>query len=149
MPTISFATRLGRVLLLALPFLAGSALASEGQDLVFQGDASFQGPHGGQAIQAALVDTALGETIAIETGEVSADDDPSFSFSFPGALAADGQYAVHYWIDANFGGGTPGNCDAMQHDHQWSVTIEPGDGPVTHSEHHDPSAQSAVCDTFR
>ncbi|MFG6138032.1 hypothetical protein [Halomonas sp. B23F22_10] len=149
MPTTSFAARLGRGLLLTLPLFAGTALASEGRDLVFQGDASFQGPHGGQAIQAALVDTALDETIAVETGKVSGEDDPSFSVTFQRALVADGQYAVHYWIDANFGGGTAGNCDPMQHDHQWSVPIAPGDGPVTHTEHHDPSAQSAVCDTFR
>ncbi|WP_046079487.1 hypothetical protein [Halomonas sp. HG01] len=149
MSTTSFAARLGLSLSLTLPLIAGTVLASEGQDLVFQGDTSFQGPHGGQAIQAALVDTALDETIAVETGKVSAEDAPSFAFTFPGALEADGRYAVHYWIDANFGGGTAGNCDPMQHDHQWSVTIEPGDGPVTHTERHDPSTQSAVCDTFR
>ncbi|MCK2184072.1 hypothetical protein [Halomonas getboli] len=149
MNTTLLTARLGRCLLLALPLVVGSALAADGQDLTFQGDASFQGPHGGQAIQAALIDTARNETIAIKTGKVSADDDPSFSFTFPGALMEGGQYAVNYWIDANFGGGTPGNCDSMQHDHQWHVALEPGSGPVTHTEHHDPSAQTSVCDTFR
>ncbi|ATJ81505.1 hypothetical protein ACFPTY_00870 [Halomonas beimenensis] len=138
-----------RLALLALPLVAGAALASEGQDLTFQGDASFQGPHGGQAIQAAVVDTATGDTIAVKTGEVAADADPAFSFVFTGALMEGGSYAVHYWIDSNFGGGSPGQCDDMQHDHQWSVPIEAGAGPVTHTEGHDPSAQSAVCETFR
>ncbi|MBB3139412.1 hypothetical protein [Halomonas organivorans] len=149
MNTTPLTARLGRSLLLALSLVAGSALAADGQDLTFQGDASFQGPHGGMPIQAALVDTASGDTIAVETGEVSADADPSFTFTFPGALTDDGSYAVHYWIDSNFGGGTAGNCDDMQHDHQWSVPIQPTGGPVTHTEHHDPSAQTAVCDTFR
>ncbi|MFG6177888.1 hypothetical protein ACGTN6_11645 [Halomonas sp. THAF12] len=143
-----FTTRLGLGLSLTL-LLAGAALASEGQDLTFQGDASFHGPHGGQALQAALVDAANGDTIAVKTGEVSAEADPSFSFTFPGVLMEGGDYAVHYWIDSNFGGGTAGNCDDMQHDHQWSVAIEPTGGPVTHTEQHDPSAQTAVCDTFR
>ncbi len=140
---------LARCLLVAGATLAGSALADQGSDLTFQGDASFQGAHGGQAIQAALVDTALGETIAVKTGEVSADREPAFSFTFPGALQEGGSYAVHYWIDSNFGGGTSGNCDPMSNDHQWRVAIEPADGPVTHTEHHDPAAQSAVCDSFR
>ncbi|MBB3231267.1 hypothetical protein [Halomonas stenophila] len=147
--TMLSATRLGRGLLLALPLVAGAALASEGHDLTFQGDASFNGPHGGQAIQAALVDTASGETIAVKTGEVSADGDPAFSFAFPGVLREGGSYAVHYWIDSNFGGGNAGNCDPMDNDHQWSVAIEAGGEATTHVESHDPSAQTAVCDTFQ
>lgn len=146
--TALLSTRLGSALSLTL-LLTGTTLAAEGRDLTFQGDASFGGPHGGQAIQAALVDVSRGETIAVETGEVAASADPAFSFVFPGALREGERYAVHYWIDANFGGGSAGQCDPMQHDHQWRVAIEDGTGPVTHTESHDPSTQAAVCDTFR
>lgn len=133
---------------LALAVLAAPALAAGGQDLTFQGDASFGGPHGGQAIQAALVDTDAGEVLAVEAGTVSADGDPAFSFTFPGALEAGGHYAVDYWIDSNFGGGSAGTCDGMQHDHQWHVPIEAGEMATTHVERHDPAAQSAVCASF-
>ncbi|RAR59822.1 hypothetical protein BCL93_108172 [Onishia taeanensis] len=128
--------------------LSTTALAADGQDLTFQGDASFGGPHGGQAIKAALVDTASGEVLAVQSDTVSADGDPAFSFTFPGALQAGGSYAVDYWIDSNFGGGSVGTCDGMQNDHQWHIPIEAGDMATTHVESHDPSAQSPVCASF-
>ncbi|WP_242458030.1 hypothetical protein [Halomonas sp. YLGW01] len=134
--------------MLSMTLLASAALAADGHDLTFQGDASFGGPHGGQAIQAALVDTDSGEVLAVESGTVSADGAPAFSFSFPGALKAGGRYAVDYWIDSNFGGGTAGTCDGMQHDHQWHIPILAGEMATTHVERHDPSAQSAVCASF-
>ncbi|WP_458527008.1 hypothetical protein [Onishia taeanensis] len=134
--------------LFATSLLATTALAADGHDLTFQGDASFGGPHGGQAIQAALIDTGSGQVLAVESGTVLADGDPAFSFSFPGALDSSGSYAVDYWIDSNFGGGTAGTCDGMQHDHQWRIPISGGDMSTTHVERHDPSAQSAVCASF-
>ncbi|MFM9269596.1 hypothetical protein ACJ7V3_04940 [Halomonas elongata] len=139
---------LGRCALFALPLVAASALADDGSDLTFQGDASFGGPHGGQSIQVALIDTASGEVLGMESGEVSADADPAFAFDFPGALQEGGSYAVHYWIDSNFGGGSVGSCDEMQNDHQWNVPIEADGGDVSHVESHDPSTLASVCDTF-
>ncbi|SEN02921.1 hypothetical protein SAMN04487952_10975 [Halomonas caseinilytica] len=147
MSTIS----LGRRALFALPLFAFStfsALAEEGSDLTFQGDASFGGPHGGQSIQAALIDTASGEVLGMESGEVSASAEPAFTFEFPGALQEGGNYEVHYWIDSNFGGGSVGRCDEMQNDHQWSIPIEADGGNVSHVETHDPSTLASVCDTF-
>ncbi|MDT8879457.1 hypothetical protein RSO68_08250 [Halomonas saccharevitans] len=137
-----------RRLLLGLLLVAPLTLASEGYDLTFQGDASFAGAHGGQAVQAALVDADSGEVLEMASGTVSADDDPTFSFDFPGALSEGGSYAVHYWIDSNFGGGSEGSCDPMGTDHQWSVALEASGGAVTHVESHDPGAQSEVCATF-
>lgn len=134
--------------LFSAALLSTTALAAEGRDLTFQGDASFGGPHGGQSIQAALVDTESGEVLAVESGTVSATDDPAFSFTFPDALEAGGSYAVDYWIDSNFGGGMEGTCDGMQHDHQWHIPIEAADMATTHVESHDPSNQTAVCDSF-
>ncbi|APE30397.1 hypothetical protein BOX17_05150 [Halomonas aestuarii] len=137
-----------RRLLLSLLFLAPVALAMEGQDLTFQGDASFNGPHGGQAVQAALVDASSGEVLETMSDTVSADADPAFSFDFPGALHEGGSYEVHYWIDSNFGGGSEGSCDPKGTDHQWSVALEASGEAVTHVESHNPGAQSDVCATF-
>lgn len=128
--------------------LSTPALAADGQDLTFQGDASFNGPHGGQAIKAALVDTTSGELVDMQSGTVSADGDPAFSFTFRDALQAGDSYAVDYWIDSNFGGGSVGTCDGMQHDHQWHIPIEVGNGATTHVESHAPSAMSPVCASF-
>lgn len=141
-------TLFSRWLLLALPWVAVPALAADGQDLTFQGDASFGGPHGGQAIQVALVEASSGDVLATQSGEVSADADPAFSFEFPGALEEGGSYRVNYWIDSNFGGGSVGSCDELQQDHQWSRDIEMSDGAVSHVETHDPSTLTAVCDSF-
>ena len=146
-PTIP-CSALSRWMLLSLLFAAPLAQASDGHDLTFKGDASFGGPHGGQAIQAAVVDAESGEVVAEESGSVSADDDPAFSFDFPGALQDGKGSEVHYWIDSNFGGGSQGSCDPMENDHQWRVTLEQASEAVTHVESHDPGAQSDVCATF-
>lgn len=52
---------------------------------------------------------------------MSATQDPSFSL-FTGAVLKKGAtYEIHYWIDSNTGGGTPGVCDPKAIDHQWST----------------------------
>ncbi|MDN3521897.1 hypothetical protein [Halomonas ramblicola] len=136
---------------LPLLLLPCAALADDGHDLSFQGDASFQGPHGGQAIEAALVDADSGEVLARQDGSVSAEDDPAFVLDFPGALQEGRGYEVHYWIDSNFGGGSEGACDPMEHDHQWRVTLDEADEAdeaVTHVEDHDPGRMTEACSTF-
>ncbi|MGK7311759.1 MAG: hypothetical protein ACN0LA_05920 [Candidatus Longimicrobiales bacterium M2_2A_002] len=118
-------------------------------DLTFQGDASFQGAHGGQAIEVGVVRSSDGQLVTSTSGTVSGTTDPAFSFDFPGALLKGVEYEVHYWIDSNFGGGTAGVCDPVDVDHQWSVTLgSTMDDSVTQTEAHDPTAQSAVCSTF-
>ena len=118
-------------------------------DLTFQGDASFQAPHGGQDIQAGVVRASDGALMVSRTGTVASDADPAFSFDFPGALLKGVSYEVHYWIDSNFGDGTEGTCDEVDDDHQWSVELgSTMDDAVTHTESHDAGSQSAVCSTF-
>lgn len=119
-------------------------------DLVFQGDASFQGAHGGQAIQVGVVRSSDGTLVASQSDTVSASADPAFSFEFPGALLKGAGYEVHYWIDSNFGDGTAGTCDEVDDDHQWLVDLgSTTDDVVTHVEPHDPGSQSSVCATFQ
>jgi hypothetical protein len=118
-------------------------------DLTFQGDDSFNGPHGDQPIEIGLVRSSDGALVTTMSGTVSASENPSFAFELPGALLKDTSYEVHYWIDSNFGGGTAGTCDPVNTDHQWSVDLgTPMDDSVVHTESHDAGAQSAVCATF-
>ena len=115
-------------------------------DLTFNGDASFQGPHGTQAISVALVRTDLRQ---LQPGTVSATTDPAFSFTFTDGLREGSTYEVHYWIDSNFMGGTVGVCDAPNDDHQWSVTVPAFSAAVTLTESHDATAVTDVCASFQ
>lgn len=116
-------------------------------DLTFQGDATFQAPHGDQDISVALVDN-VGTVVDVMSGTVSATADPAFSFTFTDQLTAGQSYAVHYWIDSNFGGGTEGTCDPPENDHQWNVALGTAQDDLTQVETHDPSGVTSVCDSF-
>ena len=128
------------------------ALAACGDDetfqLIFEIDASFQGPHAGDAITVAVVRTADGAVLDEQTGTVSETADPAFTFTWLGILELNEGYQVHYWIDSNFGGGTVGTCDPTSNDHQWNVTIPAVAGDVTVAETHDGSTVVDVCSTF-
>jgi hypothetical protein len=116
--------------------------------LTFSLDASYQGPHGGQSINIAVLRSSDGVMVAGGDGIVSATQAPSFSFATAAVLEAGMDYEVHYWIDSNFGGGTPGDCDTRNVDHQWRVEIPSVSGDVTLTESHDPSMTEDVCSTF-
>jgi hypothetical protein len=130
----------------ALLISGSSAAIAASADLTFSGDASFQGAHGDQPIHVAVV--TGGEVVAEESGTVSASDDPSFSFTFPGVLEEGQSYEVHYWIDSNFGGGSEGTCDPKEQDHQWNVSLGTVEGDVSHTEQHRPGETGDVCETF-
>lgn len=137
--------------LVVAALLLGSSPAATGNsssDLVFQGDSSFQGAHGGQAVEVAVVRAGTGEVVASESDTVSKTEDPSFSFTFSGVLEEGEGYEVHYWIDSNFGGGSSGTCDPKSQDHQWNVSLGSVEGDVTHTEKHQPAETSDVCETF-
>ena len=136
--------------LLALSFACSDdPTAPQGPfQLTFEGDASFQGAHGTQAIYVAVVRTSDGEVVARASGTVSGTADPAFSFSFADALERGSAYQLHYWIDSNFGGGTVGACDPKAMDHQWSVAIAQVTADVTVTEAHNPGATTDVCQSF-
>ena len=116
--------------------------------LTFALDASFQAPHGDQPIRIALVRLSDGNVIAQDSGIVSATEDPSFSFR-PGDLLELGtSYAVHYWIDSNIGGGTPGVCDPATIDHQWSVEFFSVANEINFTTAYDANLTEFVCNTF-
>lgn len=146
-------THLGNGALRLLPVVAlllsaAPALGSEGHDLTFSGDGTFNTPHGDQAIQVAVYDVTAGEVVATETGTVQQTEDPAFSFTFPGVLEEGQLYDVHYWIDSNFGGGSEGSCDPVNVDHQWRVALTDIEEAVEIEVGHDPSKQAPVCTSF-
>jgi hypothetical protein len=116
--------------------------------LTFALDDSFQGPHGGQAISAAVVRASTGAIVARASGSVSATANPSFSFTTGAVLEAGTAYEVHYWIDSNFSGGIAGVCDPTANDHQWSAAVAAPSADVTLTESHDPASLENVCDSF-
>jgi len=126
-----------------------AAIAAANNNLVFNGDASFHGAHGGQAIHVAVVRTKDGKVVAKQSGTVSKTATPSFSFTFTGVLQNGMAYDVDYWIDSNFGGGTKGVCDSKKHDHQWRVSLGTVSGNITHTEKHRPAETTDVCDVFK
>lgn len=119
--------------------------------LDFSGDATFNGPHGGQAIAVAVVRSLDGSVVTTQQGNVSGSADPAFSFSFPGVLLRGEDYELHYWIDSNFSGGQAGVCDPPSTDHQWALDLgaTPDDeDTITVAEVHDPSGTADVCGSF-
>jgi hypothetical protein len=116
--------------------------------LSFSLDASFRGPHGGQSVNIAAIRSSDGVMVAGGDGVVSATQDPSFTFAAGAVLEAGTDYEVHYWIDSNFGVGTPGVCDDKGIDHQWSVEFLSVSNDVVWTASHDPSLTEDVCATF-
>jgi len=138
------------MLLAAAVLLSGSpAMAAGSSDLVFLGDGSFNGAHGGQTINVAVVRTDVGEVVATQSGTVSKTADPAFSFTFPDVFEDGEVYEVDYWIDSNFGGGSEGVCDPRARDHQWNVPLGTVNGDVSHTEKHRPAETTDVCETFK
>lgn len=116
-------------------------------DLTFEGDASYQAPHGGHAISVALI-SAQGTVLETMSGTVSSTETPAFSFTFEDALTEGASYRVEYWIDSNFGGGTAGVCDPVENDHQWRLEVGTVVNDVVLSADHDAEDVVEVCDSF-
>ncbi|WP_240454077.1 hypothetical protein [Halomonas sp. NO4] len=132
----------------ALLCAAPVALASNGHDLTFAGDGTFNTPHGGQTVQVAVYDVAAGEVVATQSTTVEQTAEPAFSVSFEGVLEEGRLYDVHYWIDSNFGGGSEGSCDPVNVDHQWRVALADISEAVDLEVGHDPAEQAPVCTSF-
>ncbi len=113
-------------------------------DLTFSGDATFHDAHGGQDIHVFIEDSG-GSVVATDEGTVSETQEPSFSFTFPDALEDGESYVLKYWIDSNFGGGTEGECDAHEVDHQWRIDLGTVDADVNLEDTHRPGETEQIC----
>lgn len=117
-------------------------------DLTFSGDETFQGAHGDQPVAVVVTEQTTGAVVAADADVVSAQADPTFSFSFSNVLVEGVSYYLDYWIDSNFGGGELGTCDPPANDHQWRMEIGPVTGDVTQSDTHRPTETESVCASF-
>lgn len=149
--------RLLASVLLAVASLGGAGCGNDADtmtgsgppyDLRFALDATFQAPHGGQPIEWAIVRTSDGVVVANGSGTVSATQNPSFSFEARSILDRRVDYEVHYWIDSNIGGGTPGICDPKVIDHQWSVELLSVTNDLNFLTSYNPALTEDVCTTF-
>jgi len=144
-------------LLLSITFLL-AACGGDGSDadtnptgpfnLTFSLDASFQVPHGDQAIRIAVIRLSDGIVVAEGSGMVSATQNPTFSFAAGAVMELGNSYAVHYWIDSNIDGGTSGLCDPKEIDHQWSVEFLSPSNDVNFTVSYEPTLTEDVCSTF-
>jgi hypothetical protein len=111
-------------------------------------DASFQVPHGDNTIHIAVVRSSDNVVVDGGFGTVSATQNPSFSFVSGAVMERGIDYEVHYWIDSNIGGGTPGVCDPKAIDHQWSVEFPSVTNDKVLTVSHEPLLTEDVCSTF-
>lgn len=117
--------------------------------MTFSLDNTFQGPHGNQPIRIALVRSSDNVVVAGDNnGTVSATRNPSFSFVSGAVMERGTDYEVHYWIDSNIGGGTPGVCDPVTMDHQWRVEFPSVTNDKVFTVSHQPALTEDVCSTF-
>lgn len=142
---------------LILAFLVVAACGGDGGNdatdpgpyqLSFSLDASFQNPHGGHDVYIALVRLTDGIVVATDNGTVSATENPTFTFTTASIMERGISYAVHYWIDSNIGGGTPGVCDATMFDHQWSTEFYTVSNDIDFIVGYEPGLMEYVCSTF-
>lgn len=114
-------------------------------DLTFTGDDTFHGAHGGQTIHVGVKEQGSGALVTSDQGTVSSSADPSFEFTFTGALTEGDSYYLDYWIDSNFSGGMEGSCGPPEDDHQWRIPVPSVSADVTIDDTHRPSETEDVC----
>jgi len=116
--------------------------------LTFSLDTSFRTPHGRDPIFWSLVLSSNGFSADFGSGVVSSTGDPAFSFTTADVMQRGVDYEVHYWIDSNIGGGTPGLCDDETIDHQWSTELLSVSNNVNLTVPHNPALVENVCSSF-
>ncbi len=143
------------LVMLVLVSVAGAACGDDdgmnvpvGFQLTFSLDASFRAAHGGDPIFWSLVQSSNGFAADFGSGVVSVTADPAFSFTTADVMRRGVDYEVHYWIDSNIGGGTPGVCDAETIDHQWSTELLSVSNDINLTVPHNPALVENVCSSF-
>ena len=115
--------------------------ATTGQ-ITFSGTGTFNGPHAGQTIRAALVRATDSTTLDLQRGTVApSGTSPAFSFTFTPMVDLSVAYKVRYWVDFN----SNDACDAPPADHQWEVDAPAGQAAVSVSH---TTTFTSVCSTF-
>ena len=77
--------------------------------------ADFQ-QYGGQTINWALLRSDTGDKVAAGDGTISSVTNPAFTLTTGDVMVLGVPHEIHYWIDSNIDGGTPGVCDPVLRD---------------------------------
>jgi hypothetical protein len=110
--------------------------------ITLTGGTSFNGPHAGQTMRAALVRASDDTTLDIQKATVAATGtNPAFSFTFTPTVDLTVAYKIRYWVDFN----SNDACDASPTDHQWEVDAPAGQTTVSVSHN---TTFTSVCSTF-
>ena len=84
--------------------------------------ADFQ-VYGGQTISWALLRSDNGEKLVAGRGTISPITNPAFTAETGNVMLLGVPHEVHYWIDSNIGGGTPGECDPVVRDDDGTLWV--------------------------
>jgi hypothetical protein len=115
--------------------------------------------YAGETVSWVLVRSDNGERLQNGTGTISATTNPAYSVTTRDVLMFGIPHEMHYWIDSNIGGGTPGVCDPVVRDEDTDEIIEAFDmqwiaqfGGLTSDlvfiAIHSPDRVQNVCDSF-
>jgi len=161
---LSSRTAVLAILLLACMFTLG---CDEDDEVITSGSgpfslrfslaAEFQ-QYGGQTISWALLRSDNGEKLVAGRGTISATTNPAFSVNTGHVMSFGVPHEMHYWIDSNIGGGTPGECDPVVRDDndeiiesfdmQWIAPFGGATDDLVFIAIHNPDRVQDVCDSF-
>jgi hypothetical protein len=127
--------------------------------LRFSLSADFQ-QYGGDTISWVVLRSDNGERLVAGRGTISATTNPAFSVNTGDVMLFGVPHQVHYWIDSNIGGGTPGECDPVvreaeepfdiveSFDMQWIAPFGGATDDLVFIAIHRPELVLDVCDSF-
>ena len=114
--------------------------------------------YGGQTISWALLRSDTGEKLVAGRGTISDTTNPAFSVNTGDVMLFGVPHQMHYWIDSNIGGGTPGVCDPVVRDEddeiiesfdmQWIAPFGGATDDLVFIAIYSPDRVQDVCDTF-
>ena len=99
-----------------------------------------------------------GEKLVTGDGTISATANPPFTANTGDVMLLGVPHEMHYWIDANIGGGTEGECDPVirdaddelveSFDRQWTAPFGGVIDDLVFIAIHNPDRVTDVCDSF-
>lgn len=114
--------------------------------------------YGGQQVSWALLRSDTGQRLVTGAGTISPTANPPFTANTGNVLLFGVPHEMHYWIDTNIGGGTPGECDPVvrdddgelveSFDRQWTAPFGGATDHLVFIAIHDPDRVQDVCDSF-
>ncbi len=120
---------------------SATPLPTTGQ-ITFSGTTTFNGPHAGQTIRAALVRASDNTTLDLQKLTVApSGTSPAFSFTFAPPVDLSVAHKIRYWVDFN----SNDACDAAPADHQWEIDAPVGQSAVSVAHN---ATFTSVCSTF-